>query len=59
MAENVEPIALPQPKAAAALGVTVRTLRRWELRGLITATRPVPGGAKLYPVDKLKELAGR
>lgn len=49
-------LALPQTKAAKAMGVTDRTLRNWEKAGLIVGT--YCGGVKLYPVSRLKELAG-
>lgn len=49
-------IALPQAKAAKAVGVTDRTLRNWERDGRIVGKRC--GGVKLYPMEQLKELAG-
>lgn len=57
MSEKVEQIALPQTQAARAIGVTDRTLRNWERRGLI-AGRRAAGGVKLYPVSELRRLAG-
>lgn len=51
-------ISLSQEKAARAVGVTSRTLRNWEKEGLIAGRRVRPGGVKLYPLDKLRELVG-
>jgi hypothetical protein len=51
------PIALNQQDAARAIGVTDRTLRNWEARGLI-AGRRVAGGVRLYAVEDLRRLAG-
>jgi DNA-binding transcriptional MerR regulator len=57
MATPVEQIALPQTQLAKAIGVSTRTIHRWEKRGLLKGHRV--GGVKLYPVDKVKELVGR
>lgn len=51
-----EPVSVNQLEAAKLLGISDRTLRDWERRGLITGRRP-NGGAKLYPYDRVKELA--
>jgi excisionase family DNA binding protein len=45
-----------QVGAARMLGVSDRTIRRWESEGRIKAKQV--GGVKLYPVKKLRELAG-
>lgn len=50
-------IALPQHKAAALVGVSVRTLYRWEKAGLVQGRRVTARGAKLYPVEALRRLA--
>jgi DNA-binding transcriptional MerR regulator len=55
---KVEQIALPQMQAARAIGVTDRTLRRWEREGLIAGRRVRRGGVKLYAVEQLRALAG-
>jgi len=47
-------ISLPQHRAARSIGVTDRTLRNWDRRGLIRGKRC--GGVKLYPVEDLKKL---
>jgi len=53
---EVDQIGMSQVQAAKSLGVCSRTLRRWEKRGLIRGRRVVPGGVKLYPISKLREL---
>jgi putative resolvase len=42
--------------AAQVLGVCVKTLKRWEASGRITAQR-TPGGHRRYDVEKLKAQA--
>ncbi|HYE19230.1 MAG TPA: MerR family DNA-binding transcriptional regulator [Tepidisphaeraceae bacterium] len=49
-------ISVNQVEAARRVGVTDRTLRRWEKRGLIRSRR-VNNGVRLYPVDRLEALA--
>ena len=49
-------IALPQHKAAKALGVSDRTIRNWERRGLIQGRR-VGGKLRMYDVEALRALA--
>lgn len=56
MSEEQERLTIKQIDAAKAVGVTDRTIRNWEKRGLITGKRQQ--GVKLYPYAKLKELAG-
>lgn len=51
-------IAMNQTKSAAAVGVTDRTIRNWEKRGLISGRR-VGGGVKLYPIEDLRKLVGK
>lgn len=58
MSMKVEQIAMPQVQVAKAVGVTVRTIQRWEKRGLLPTGHRV-GGVKLYPVDTVKALVGR
>lgn len=48
---------LKQQAAAAFLGVTVRTLARWEEAGIVRGHRVRPGGAKLYDVEALRKAA--
>jgi excisionase family DNA binding protein len=48
--------AMTQVQAARALGVTDRTLRRWDRKGLIHSERPA-GGVRLYPIDAVQKLA--
>ncbi len=43
--------------AAALLGVSVDTLRRWEEEGRITVGRS-PGGQRIVAVDELRRLIG-
>jgi DNA-binding transcriptional MerR regulator len=57
MGANVEQLAMPQVQVAKAVGVSTRTIHRWEKRGILKGQRV--GGVKLYPVDKVKALAGR
>lgn len=45
-----------QIDASKRFGVSDRTLRRWERKGLIRGKRI--GGIKLYPIHKLREIAG-
>lgn len=51
-----EPLTATQVEAARLFGVTDRTIRRWEKKGLIHGRR-INGGAKHYPYAKLKALA--
>ncbi len=44
-------------QAAALLGVSVDTLRRWEDDGAL-AVRRSPGGQRLIPVDEVRRLLG-
>lgn len=55
--ENRPALSMNQVEAARALGISDRTLRRWEKRKLIVGRR-VGGGVRLYPIDRLRELAG-
>src|SRR5688572_6597417 len=41
-------------EAAKALGVSIKTLRRWEASGKISSVR-TPGGTRLYSVSELEE----
>lgn len=43
-------------QAAAALGVCTKTLKRWELRGIITVYR-TPGGHRRFDLAQLKAQA--
>jgi hypothetical protein len=54
---GMDRLSVSQKQAAEMLGVTVRTLFNWEQRGLIRGERPA-GGVKLYPLARLRELAG-
>ncbi len=49
------PEALTPAQAAAALGVSVDTLRRWEKAGRITARRTV-GGQRRFPTTEIDRL---
>jgi putative resolvase len=40
-------------KAAEILGVSIQTLRRWELEGTFSADRKTSGGTRYYSLDKL------
>ena len=42
-------------EAAAALGVRVETLRRWERKGLLRTTR-TPGGQRVVPAAEVARL---
>jgi molybdopterin-binding protein len=42
-------------QAAAVLGVTVETVRRWESDGRLTMTRS-PGGQRLVPIAEISRL---
>lgn len=55
---QVQPLAYTQLQAAQAIGVSTRTIRRWEDEGLVTGRRLKKGGVKLYPADQLRKLAG-
>jgi putative resolvase len=46
---------LPTGPAAARVGVTAQTLRRWEKEGRIAAVR-TPGGNRRYRVEDLDKL---
>ncbi|GAA3779540.1 MerR family transcriptional regulator [Micromonospora maritima] len=52
---SVEP-ALRSGQLAAAVGVTVQTLRYYERRGLLAAPRRSPGGHRLYPAETVTLL---
>lgn len=54
---HMEPVAVSQADAARMLRISDRTLRRWEDRGLIEGRRN-NNGVKLYPVKRVRELAG-
>jgi DNA-binding transcriptional MerR regulator len=47
---------IKQIDAARKFGVSDRTLRRWEKRGLIKGTRVI--GLKFYPLSDLRKLTG-
>jgi hypothetical protein len=49
-----EPLAVTQIQAARLLGVSDRTIRRWESLGLLKGNSV--GGVRLYAIEKLKEL---
>lgn len=53
-----QPHNLTQTAAARWLGVTDRTLRNWEAKGLIKGHSPA-GGVKLYSIEDLKRLTGK
>ena len=42
-------------EAAAALNVTIGTLRRWEAQGRITTFRSA-GGVRMYPVSEIERV---
>jgi putative resolvase len=44
-------------EARRRLGVSSRTLRRWEAQGLLTTIRS-PGGRRMFSVESLNRLAG-
>jgi DNA-binding transcriptional MerR regulator len=52
-----EPLTVSQADAARLVSVTDRTIREWERKKLIKGER-VNGGKKMYPLAKLKKLAG-
>lgn len=52
---SIEDDALRIGQAAALLGVTVETLRRWEDEGRVTAVRS-GGGQRLIPLDEVQRL---
>ncbi len=54
--QPVERISVNQADAARMVGVTARTIRNWEKDKLIVGTKVK--GVRLYPVVKLRELAG-
>jgi len=41
-------------KAANILGVSISTVRRWELEGKITSEKRADGGHRRYDISKLK-----
>ena len=43
-------------KAAEVLGVSVQTLRRWEMEGTLISHRKSSGGTRYYDIDKLLGL---
>ena len=47
-----------QTQIAKLIGVTTRTLSRWERAGKLTGNRP-NNGVKLYPVEDAMRLAKR
>jgi excisionase family DNA binding protein len=53
--QQPERLAVSQSEAARLFGVTPQTIRRWELRGLITGTRP-GGRLRFYPFEQLRRL---
>lgn len=52
-----DPELLTSSEAARHVGVTVRTLHRWEEQGRITARR-TPGGHRRYSRNDLNALVG-
>ncbi len=50
-----EPGPFAEPRAAAILGVTARTLRRWRAAGAVGYSR-TPGGRILYSLQDLHRL---
>jgi ubiquinone/menaquinone biosynthesis C-methylase UbiE len=45
-------------EAAALLGCSIPTLRKWEVTGELLPTRKTKGGTRFYAVAKLKQLNG-
>jgi len=43
-------------KAAEILGVSIQTLRRWEVQGSLLPEKKSVGGTRYYSLKKLKEL---
>jgi molybdopterin-binding protein len=52
------PRMIPIGEAAAALGVSIDTLRRWERSGRITTQRG-PGNRRIVPEAEVRRLGGR
>ena len=52
---NDDRMAVKQVEAARLLGVSVRTLYKWDREGIITGK--TIGGVKLYSIEKLKAFA--
>ena len=40
-------------KAAEILGVSIQTLRRWEIQGSVLPDKKTPGGTRYYNLDKI------
>ena len=51
---SVHPIALNSRQAAEALGISARSLRRLEIRGLIRCSKAL--GKKLYPLTEIQRF---
>jgi putative resolvase len=43
-------------KAAEILGVSIQTLRRWEIKGILVSSRTTTGSTRYYDLDKLLGL---
>lgn len=57
-ADDVNTSHLTPQQAAEYLGVSIRTLYRWEDDGLINPRR-TPGGHRRYPLADIEALLGR
>jgi excisionase family DNA binding protein len=56
MTTTAPQLTITQARAAKRFGVSTRTIRRWEERGLIKGTKV--GGLKLYPFARIAWLVG-
>lgn len=50
---------LATAKGFGALGIPAATVRGWAAQGLITAAGKAPGGAHLYGIAEVSEVADR
>lgn len=56
-APTAKTLSLNQTQAAKAVGVSDRTFRRWERKGIVKGRRVQPGGVKLYGIGQLQALS--
>lgn len=50
---------LASARGFMAMEIPAPTVRMWAARGLITAVAKAPGGAHLYLISEVSEVAGR
>lgn len=57
--DQAEILRLATARGFTALGIPAATVRWWASKGLITAVGKAPGGAHLYAISDVSEVAAR